>query len=97
MRSLLNGLKTAAQILPAVVQLVRAIEEAVPQRGAGAEKLEIARELVADLYQMLTEDVKQSITLETLLKITVAVVARVVQAFNKLGWPTRPAAAEGQT
>lgn len=86
MSSFLNVLRMIVAILPAIVDLVQAIERAVPVKGAGSDKLELLQAIVTDAYNALDTELKQGVSLEGLLKAAAAITARLVALFNKLGW-----------
>lgn len=87
MHAFLNALRIAVSILPAVVDLVRAIERAVPQSGIGAEKLQLLKDLIVDVYRALDEETKKGISLEGAIALAAALANRFVALFNAIGWP----------
>lgn len=87
MQSFLNYLKVLAAVMPAIVELVRAIERSVPLSGVGADKLQLLKEIVSDLYESLDDAAKKGLSLEALLKVAATLAGCIVQLFNRLGWP----------
>lgn len=75
-------LQILAQLLPAIVAFVKAIETALPQGGAGAQKLALFRELVASAYQAAGE---VGVALEDVLPTAERAASAVVGLFNKTG------------
>ena len=63
------------QLIPAVMNLVKAIEEALPEAGFGAEKLEAVKEILQTSYDGITE----------IWPIVEKIIAIVVNMFNKTG------------
>ncbi len=43
------------QLVPALIQLIKAIEEALPKSGQGAEKLTAARQIIEAAYEGANE------------------------------------------
>lgn len=87
MQALLNGIRVLVAILPAVVELVQAIERAVPMGGVGPDKLQLLQGIVTDIYGALEEGMKKGVSLEAVIKAAVLLANRFVQLFNKIGWP----------
>lgn len=50
MKQTLEVLKLLAGLIPTIVALVRAIEEALPEKGQGAEKLAYVRTMIEKAY-----------------------------------------------
>lgn len=61
------------QLLPAIFTAVRAIEEALPQEGAGKDKLSMLREIMEAAYPAVTE-------LWSAIEKTVSVIVGVFNA-----------------
>ncbi len=97
MQALLNAIRTLVAILPAVVDLVKAIERAIPLPRVGAEKLQFLMDIVRAAYEALEEETRKGISLESVMKAAVFLANRVVEIFNKLGWPSSaPTAPRGE-
>lgn len=87
MQVFLNTLRVAILILPAVVELVRAMERAIPFRSVGPEKLQLLKDVLTGVYESLEEEARKGLSIESLLKLAAFLAGRFVQTFNKLGWP----------
>jgi len=87
MQALINAVRILIAVLPAIVQLVQAIEKAVPLRGVGPDKLQLLKDVVTDIYDSLEAGAKQGVSLEGILKAAVAIANRFVALFNRTGWP----------
>lgn len=87
MQAFMNAVRILIAVLPAIVQLVQAIEKAVPLRGVGPDKLQLLREVVSDIYDSLEAATKQGVSLEGILSAAVAIANRFVALFNRIGWP----------
>jgi hypothetical protein len=74
-RQIMDRLLTIMRLLPAIIAAVRAIEEAIPQAGKGAEKLQAVREIM--------EAVDDSA--RSLWPHVAAAIAVLVGLFNKTG------------
>lgn len=90
MSAFVNVLRIIVQVFPALVALVRAIEEAAPGRPGddlGAEKLEIVKGILGDAYDALAPKDREGLPIEGVLAAAISIVNRVVRLFNKAGWP----------
>ena len=92
MTTFINVLRIIVQVFPALVALVRAIEEAAPARDLGAEKLEIVKGIISDAYDALSPkdrspDSGEGLPLEGVLAAAISIVNRIVRLLNKAGWP----------
>ena len=50
-----SGVKIALSLLPAITEAVQAVENAVPQAGAGTAKLEAVKSILQDVYTVSTD------------------------------------------
>ncbi|MCZ2157034.1 MAG: hypothetical protein LC114_24585 [Bryobacterales bacterium] len=75
----------ALQLFPAILAAVKAIEANVSLPKAGTEKLELVTGVVEEAYTSINEGVKEDFSRETVTKLVVGIVARVVAIFNRLG------------
>lgn len=64
-----------AQLIPAIIALIKAIEEALPSAGFGSEKLAAVREILENTYAGVKE----------IWPIIEKVIAVLVGLFNKTG------------
>lgn len=87
MQALINAVRILIAVLPAIVQLIQAIEKAVPLRGVGPDKLQLLKDVVTDIYDSLEAATKQGVSLEGILSAAVAIANRFVALFNRIGWP----------
>jgi hypothetical protein len=87
MQALINAVRILIAVLPAIVQLVQAIEKAVPLRSVGPDKLQLLKEIVTDIYDSLEAGTKQGVSLEGILSAAVSIANRFVALFNRIGWP----------
>ena len=87
MQALINAVRILIAVLPAIVQLIQAIEKAVPLRGVGPDKLQLLKDVVTDIYDSLEAGIKQGVSLEGILKAAVSIANRFVALFNRTGWP----------
>jgi len=88
----MKTLRLIVSMLPAIVELVQAVERAAPFRGIGAAKLELLKSIVADVHAALEPVLRDELPLEGLLKAAISIANRVVALFNKVGWPAAEAA-----
>lgn len=92
MIAFMKTLRLIVSMLPAIVELVQAVERAAPFRGIGAAKLELLKSIVADVHAALEPALRDELPLEGLLKAAISIANRVVSLFNKVGWPAAEAA-----
>lgn len=94
MNAFVNTLRLLALVLPAVIELVKALEGALPMRKIGSDKLRLLTELVTEVYNSAGEELRKGVSLSALIKIATAVANRCVELFNRLGWPSPNPAAQ---
>jgi hypothetical protein len=75
-------IKLILQLLPAVIEAVRAIEAALPASGQGAQKLALIRETLAAGWSVASDAVASFETVWPALEKT---VGAVVGLFNRTG------------
>ena len=63
------------QLIPVLINLIKAIEEAIPEAGWGAEKLKAVKEILQTSYDGIAE----------IWPIIEKIIAIVVSLFNKTG------------
>lgn len=74
--------KALSALLPIALQLIRQIEEAVPESGRGAEKLAAVREVLSRVFASVSG---VTVTFEQLWPTLQALINSAVAAFNALG------------
>lgn len=78
----LEIVRLIAGLLPTLIEIVKAVEEAIPEAGKGKDKLAMVRELLQVAYEA-TGDIGESF--ESLWPILQSVVDRIVALFNRTG------------
>ena len=78
--SFLNILKLVVQLLPLVIQAVKAAEEAIPQSGAGAAKFQFVRELLTT-----TADIGTEVSEKDYVNALDKTINLAVKLFNSVG------------
>lgn len=78
----LEIVRLIASLLPAIIEVVKSVEEAIPESGRGQDKLSLVRELLETVYEA-TDDVDESFA--ELWPIVQKVVNSVVSLFNRTG------------
>lgn len=73
---------TIAQLFPAVVAAIKAVEDALPDGGQGAAKLEMVRAILQAGFNS-AEGI--SVTFEHVWPAVQNIVAQMVKAFNTIG------------
>lgn len=74
--------KLVITLLPTLIEAIKAIEAALPQSGAGAEKLGLLRAIMQNSYDVAGQG---EVAFEKLWPAIANSVGSVVQLFNKLG------------
>jgi capsid protein len=82
MSKLIAIIKIVAQLLPAIIEAIGAIEAAIPQSGQGAQKLAMVREIVEAAFESVQD---ASVTFAEVWPAIQRLVAKLVTAFNGLG------------
>lgn len=75
-------IKLVAALIPAIIALMKAIEEALPQAGIGAEKLSIIRAAFEGLYNAAADSLPD---IEKTWAVVQTVINALVALFNKTG------------
>lgn len=75
-------LKLVISLLPILLQAIKAVEQAIPETGKGAEKLDLIKGLVQTSYETSS---KLSVSFEQLWPTVQGAVQAIVNAFNKTG------------
>ena len=82
MNQFIEVARMIANLLPVIIQIIRAIEEQVPESGKGAEKLGLARELIQVAYDSATD---LSASFDEIWPMVNKIIDRLVATFNRLG------------
>lgn len=75
-------IKALVALLPLIIDVVRAIEAAIPAQGQGAVKLEMAKEVLAAGYKIASDVTAQ---FEALWPALSAIISATVASLNKSG------------
>lgn len=78
----LQIVKAAVGLLPVVIEAIKALEAAMPEEGAGAQKLEIIKTTIAKAYDNASDAVG---TFESIWPVLSTMVGAIVAAYNALG------------
>jgi hypothetical protein len=71
----LSTLRTVLSLLPAIIEAIKAIEEAIPGQGKGEQKLAAIRGIVAASYEQAA----------AIMPILERVIGVLVDTFNAVG------------
>lgn len=82
MNAFIEVVKLIAQILPLIIEIIKAVESQVPESGKGQEKLTLVRELLQVAYDQ-GEEIGSSF--DEIWPTLKKVIDSVVAAFNRLG------------
>lgn len=82
MNAFIEIMRLIAQILPLVIEIIKAVEKEVPEAGKGQEKLALVRELLQVAYE---QGGSLSESFDELWPTLKKVIDSVVAAFNRLG------------
>lgn len=91
-RSSMKYIVLALQLFPAILAAVKAIEAQISLPKSGAEKLELVTGVVEEAYTSIHDGFKEDFSRDTVTRLVVGIVARVVAVLNRLGIFTTAAA-----
>ena len=80
----MKTLLLAIKLLPLVLEVVRAVEAAIPLPGQGKKKLDLVLDVIKSAYDAST-DLTASFSYEKLVTLVVPMIARIVDLHNALG------------
>lgn len=75
-------LTTVVQILPSLIQIVMAVEKAIPNPGTGAAKLQLATDILKSTYAAANEAMPVFAEIEPVLE---GVFGSIVKTLNSTG------------
>jgi hypothetical protein len=75
----------ALQLFPAILAAVKAAEAHITLPKAGSEKLALVTGVVEEAYESITDGMNEDLSRETVTRLVVGIVGRVVAVFNRLG------------
>ncbi|GEM_PF-2422636 len=75
----------ALQLFPAILAAVKAAEAHIVLPKAGQEKLSLVTGVVEEVYGAVQGELKEDYSRESVLKLVIGIVTRVVAVFNRLG------------
>lgn len=75
-------IKVVAQLLPVLIEAMKAIEAAIPQSGQGAQKLALVRELIEAAFDAVTD---AGVTFADVWPTVQRVIGKLVALFNATG------------
>ena len=81
MKYLILGL----QLFPAILAAVKAAEAHINLPKSGAEKLTLVTGVVEEVYTAVAEGLGDSYSRESVMRLVMGIVTRVVAVFNRLG------------
>ncbi len=82
MANILGIIKLIAGILPAIIELIKALETALPQSGIGTDKLAVIKTVVEGAYKASNDSLP---ALESVWSVVQGIVNSTVSIFNKVG------------
>ncbi len=82
MSKLIAIIKIVAQLLPAIIEAIKAIEAAIPQSGQGAQKLALVRELIEAAFEAVQD---AGVTFADVWPAVQRIVSKIVALFNTAG------------
>lgn len=83
----IEALRALSALLPLILQLVRELEQAIPDTGRGGEKLAQIREILQRVFATLTG---LTVTFDQIWPTVQALIAGIVAAFNATGVFRKP-------
>jgi len=82
MSKLIAIIKIIAQLLPTIIEAIKAIEAAVPASGQGAQKLALVRELIEAAFEAVQD---AGVTFSEVWPAIARLIAKLVGLFNSTG------------
>ena len=82
MSKLIAIIKIVAQLLPAIIEAIKAIEAAIPQTGQGAQKLALVRELIEAAFEAVQD---AGVTFADVWPAVQRLITKIVGLFNATG------------
>ena len=86
MTQIIAIIKFVGSLIPTIISIIKAIEEALPQAGLGAEKLAIIRQIFEEAYKSVAEALPD---MEKVWAVVKKVIDLFVSLFNKTGTFTK--------
>lgn len=81
----MNTLLIVLQMLPLVLDAVRAVEQAIPLPGQGRKKLDLVLDILRTAYDGGVVDAAREFSWQKLVTIVVPMITRIVALHNELG------------
>ncbi len=75
----------ALQLFPAILAAVKAAEAHITLPKSGADKLELVTGVVEEAYESITEGLSQDYSRDSVTRLVVGIIGRIVAVFNRLG------------
>lgn len=73
------------QLFPAILAAVKAAEAHISLPKSGAEKLSLVTGIVEDVYSAISEGLGDAYSRDSVTRLVMGIVTRVVAVFNRLG------------
>jgi len=80
----MNTLLTVLKLLPVLLSVVKAVEEAIPLPGEGKKKLALVLDVLKSAYDAST-DLSASFSFEKLVALVVPMITKIVDLHNAIG------------
>lgn len=75
----------ALQLFPAILAAVKAVEAQIALPKSGSEKLELVTGVVEEAFASITDGMKEDYSRESVTRLVVGIIGRIVAVFNRLG------------
>lgn len=75
----------ALQLFPAILAAVKAAEAHITLPKTGSEKLALVTGVVEEAYESITDGMREDFSRESVTRLVVGIISRVVAMFNRLG------------
>jgi len=86
----MNTLILALKLIPVILSTIKGIEEIIPEGGKGKDKLELVRQVIAAVYEV-ADDLVKDLPAAKALDLVTKIVNAGVSVFNRLGVFSKPA------
>ena len=80
MNQFLATLKLVVSILPTIIEIIKSVEEAIPGKGIGEQKLELLRNILESTYNLSGE---LTLKFDDVWNVVKSLTSVLVSIFNK--------------
>lgn len=75
-------IKTVAELIPAIISIIKALEDAMPESGKGKEKLDVLKSTLESAY---AAEQRAEVSFDAVWPTVQAIVTKLVAVYNAIG------------